>query len=405
MTIKLEIKNTGTETLTIEPGQTKEVEVIVADPPEEPEGTLSAAATAWATAHASDQKLVGGPDAFVSDSYVSGGSAGRTFVEVTPRNIIRQHGPITAFKYTAYVITAGGWKFKILRPNGSGGYTQVGESQSFNPPSVGTHTLTLTTPISGCQPGDVIGCYLPSSSAVIRCSADANADCAYVVGDQTSFSSPTVVADARLDIQALGPAPFLAVIGDSLGAGHGEAYHRPFLDGSPMGNPLGEPAHYIREAFPSLTYQNWSKGGQNWDHAASVISPVATLGPRAVLFILGANETRAWSVIQGIMNSCKAALATGTAIFVKGVPPQTANSDTAANYRRDLNDNYAAWCTSNGAVFIPCDDVMGQVRTSTGHLDDLKTALNHDGTHHTIVGVEAFSEPDTAALDSFEWAA
>lgn len=404
MAITFELKNTGTETLTLAPDATITLEYV--PPPAPPEGTLAAALTAWNTAHASDNVPVGGAMSFVSGTSVSGGGSGRTFAEATGKNAIRQHGYINSFQYVVATKGGGNWKFKIMRPDGSGGFTLVGESQTFVPPGTGLQTLAVTTPIGPCQPGDVVGLYIASGEAV-ACSFDGGGAVAFASGDLSTLSTVNG-SGYYLDITARGPKPFLVQMGDSHLCAHGNVLHRPFRDGGVSGDTDGEPASYLRAAFPDLIFQNWAKGSTTWADGASIISQVAAAGARAVHCHFGVNDVsagRTWAQIEADMDTVKAGLPSGTQLFISEVLPWTSGNDTQAAAVRSLNANYATWCAANSATLIQCHDAMGQIRTSTGELDDLKTAYDDDGIHlHVPDGIEAFTDIDIAALDSYDWA-
>ena len=112
---------------------------------------------------------------------------------------------------------------------------------------------------------------------------------------------------------------------------------------------------------------------------------------------------RTWTAISANMATVKAGLPSGCKMFVWEVMPDSHASDTHAADIRALNANYATWCAANGATLILCHDEMGQVRTSTGELDDLKSAYSADGTHNNLAGKEKLGEIGFAVLDSFDW--
>lgn len=404
MAITLRIKNTGSETLTLAPDETVDVEVVSGEAPP-PSGTLSAALTAWASA-APANKPVGGPFAFVADQWGSGGSpSGRTYIDLTPKHLIRQHCYVTSFQYKPATVSTGGWMLEIRRSNGSGGYSIVGQSQTFQPSGTGVQTLTLTTTIGPCQPGDYPAVFVPFGNS-ISVSADGLADSAYVSGNPSVITSPSSFEGYYPDIMPRGQAPFLVTVGDSIICAHGEVLFRPFRDGGTLGDPDGEPASVMRGAFPGLTFQNFARGGETWAHGAAIAANIATAATRAVVFHYGVNDifnNRTWSAISADMAACKAALPSGTVMFVNEVLPCTAFNDTQAAAIRTLNANYATWCTANGAFLISCHDAMGQTRSSTGQLDDLKADYDQDGTHLNLAGVAAFSAVIADALDAHDW--
>jgi hypothetical protein len=81
--------------------------------------------------------------------------------------------------------------------------------------------------------------------------------------------------------------------------------------------------------------------------------------------------------------------------------PWTNGSDGQAGTVRTWNANLAVWCAANGAHLIECHDPMGQVRISTGELDDMKTAYNQDGVHLSTVGVDALAQIIKTAFQAY----
>lgn len=409
----IEIKNTGpgdqnvmdgtTVLKTLSSGQSITIEPADEDPPPPPGGTLAAAITAWNTAKANEKIFMGGAVSFVSPTNFSGN---KSYVNRVLANKIRQHGKITRFEFNCSANWYTGFKGKIYRDNASGIPVMVGETEAFLPSSTGVVTYDPTNPVVGVQPGDDLGMYVPSVTAVWA-SNEVGSALKYETGDVTgAFANSTPYNDYRVDIRGYGPPPFLAVIGDSIQAGHHETFYRPFLDNGISGDPTGQPVHHIRSSFSELTYQNFSKGGQTWAFAVSNIAAVNAVKSRAVIFEFGANDVatgRTWVQVEADMNSCKAGLTNGQKIFVCEITPENIFTDAQAILAQTWNTNYAAWCAANGATLVPCHDAMAQTRSSTGGLDDLKTAYNFDGAHFKVSGISAYAECIIDVLDNYSW--
>lgn len=353
-----------------------------------PAGGLAAAVAAWVGGQAGSDKIVGGSVSFVSDDYLNWH---RTYIDASPKNRIRQHCNVTSFRFKPHASPSGSWRAQIWRFDGTS-YNLVGQSQAFTPSGTGIQTVILSAPIA-CLPGDYPAMYVPGGS--IECSVDSDAHCVYANENPSTITSPTTYPNARLDITAYAQAPFLITMGHSMMCAHGNIDFYPFRDGGTLGDEAAQPASYLRAEVPDLTFQNFAKGSSTWADAASVIGQVAAIAPKAVVFMHGLNDvffgrTLAQTLVD--MDTCKAALPTGTKIFVLEVLPDSSVNDTMAAAIRSLNANYATWCASNGATLIECHDAMGQIRSSTGELDDLKTAYNDDGTHLTVpVGITALT--------------
>lgn len=406
MTIRLELKNTGTETLTLEPDQTITVEVVTGEP--EPL-TFADAVTEWTAAHEDDRVITGGLDPYSTDTGLGTGSGGGTFFDLALTRAIRQHGPITAVRLDFSAI--GPVRVQIWRPDGAGNLALIEETATFTPTATGEYLYVLPTPLVLAQPGDVPGIW--GDAATLRCKQVTTIETGWASGAPTTIdlsSVPTGYQYNRiLGLTFYGPPPFLGYLGDSQLCAHGAVLHRPFLDGGPSGGVTGEPAKYIRDEVPAITHQNFSKGSQTWAWGAATVSRVAAVTPRAIICHFGVNDVdaaRSWAAIEDDMDAVKAGLPTGCKMFVNEVLPYTGGNDTKAAAIRSLNANYATWCAANGATLIQCHDDMGQIRTSTGELDDLKTAYDYDAVHLTVPnGIGAFSTIMYDALSAHDWSA
>lgn len=411
--MNLEIKNIGTVdaevvsgeavVATIAPGQSITIMPVEEDPPPPPSGKLAAALAAWNAANASSKVLLSGTDAWTNPSPSSGN---KDYIDPNPSHAIRQHGTISRIEFdVGGSVQVAGWKVKVWRLSGTT-YSLVGQSEAFTPAAFGIQTRDLTSPITGVQPGDFVGIYVPGGAVINTEYPALTLNIIYVGGDNSVLNNPALPVDWFPRLKAYGPAPFAVVIGDSIEAGHGETFYRPFLDAGISGDPAGEPASHIRTNFPDFTYQNFSRGSQTWAWAVSNAAAIAALSPRAVICGFGVNDIalgRTAEQVVADMASFKAAMPSGTKMFVCEVLPWTSGTDAQAAATRSLNAVMSAWCAANGAVLVECHDAMGQTRATTGQIDDLKTAYDHDGIHLKAAGVVALSSLIEQALDSYVW--
>lgn len=366
-------------------------------------GTLADALTDWNAAQSATKVVVSGTETWSNTSAASGN---KDYIDPNPSHGIRQHGTITRIRFdVGGAVHVAGWKFKVWRKSGTT-YTVVGESETFETSSFGAQNYDLVTPITGCQPGDMCGVYVPSGAVYNTEYPSTGYELIIANGDNSSLNNPTPSSDWSPRLEAYGPAPFAGFVGDSIMAGHHETFYRPFLDSGISGDPDGEPAHHIWDDFSDLIYQNFSKGSQTWAFGAANVAKVAAVTPSAVVCMFGVNDvagSRSWEDIESDMDTFLAGLPGGTNLFICEVLPYTSGSDAEAAAIRSLNANYASWCTSNGATLISCHDAMGQTRVATGELDDLKTAYDYDGVHLTDAGVLVLSGLIADALDSYTW--
>lgn len=380
-------------------------------PPNPPQttGNLAPAVTAWKSAHALDKVVHGGLYPFVTGTAVNGGgtAAGQTFVVTDSSLAIRQHGPVTAFRYNLSAVD-GTIKFLIYRLS-SGIYTAIGETPAITPVGTGEQLYVCSSPII-TQPGDVPAIWMSNTTTLRAAQTSPTNSAGLVVGNPTSFELSSISPVTRsINVAAFGPPPFLVVTGDSEMCAHGSVVYAPFLDGGISGSTLGEPAAYLRGKVTDLEYQNFAKGGQTWAFVASVISQIVAVKPRAVVVHCLVNDIfygRSWTDIVADMQTVKAALdAAGILLFIEECFPWTASTDAQALTVRSYNANTAGWCAENGATLILCHDAMGQTRPSTGHLDDLLTAYDKgDGTHLTVpAGITKHTDLEFSVLDGYSW--
>lgn len=366
---------------------------------------LRVAISQWNTDEATTRVIYGGRTTFTRSANVTGGtSGGRTYVGSYVTEGILQDGYIRSID--AEVNSAGatlGWKFKLFRPDGAGNYDVVAETENFTAEAViGTQTFVPAVPLGPCQPGDRVGLWINGSDigslARVYVSAEASSGMLYKNGDLSTIraATATTLASFSLNLRFNGTPPFLVCVGDSIIEGHnGATQWHSFYHTGPDGNPAAEPFNQLRALVPTLEYQNYGKGSQTWAFAPTAAADLASKAPWGVIAHFGVNDVsggRSWAAIEADMDAFLAALPVGTNVFINEVLPWNGGDDTQAAAVRALNANYASWCTANGATLIPCHDPMGQIRGSTGELDDLITAYA-DGTVHLSVpaGVNALA--------------
>ncbi len=309
-----------------------------------------------------------------------------------------QDGYITAVQFYSYDVTGGIVKFKVFRPNGSN-YDFVGQSENITVPTlIGPMAYQLVTPIA-CRPGDVFGFY---STAKLGIKAETvTTGVRYAAGDvSTTNAFATLLNDYHLAIAALGAIPYIAGTGDSIL--EGQTTWLSFYDVGPAGTIVHEPWYQMRLLAPDafLPYQNHCDGAQTfaWVLSTGVVSALAT-GAKYIWIGAGVNDVqtgRTWAAVLSDLNAIKvlfdAANTTGSRqLMINEILPWTAGTDGNAATIRTFNTNLAAWCVTNNATLVVCHNAMGQIRGSTGQLDDLLTAYDADGVHLTQAGISALA--------------
>ena len=368
---------------------------------------LSAEIAAWAASQAAVRVPYGGqPGAgFLTSANLGGASgAGRTFMAGTVTQGIRQDGYVRSIRYHCRSSGSNGFKFLHFRPSGtSGNGTVISQTEKFTP-TIGDNTFVPASPLGPFIPGDRIGIWM-SSAVTLWATASAGASCYYSAGELTSLSSPTLVSGFNLNIEFLGTPPLLVGTGDSIMEGHNSAspWHSHYHTG-PSGNLDASILQQMRNSVPPLETQNFGQSGGRWDNTLTKVNAIDAQKSWSVVVHAGVNDvsaSRSWASISAEMDSFKAGMTHGQRLFINEVLPWTAGDDTKAAAVRALNANYAAWCTANDATLISCHDPLGQLRVSTGELDDLLTKYNYDGIHLTVTaGVRALARQIAAGIEA-----
>jgi hypothetical protein len=313
---------------------------------------------------------------------------------------MRQDGFMRGVKFLVRNSTgaAGAFNWRIFRPNSVGPtFDFVGKTEAFAVPvpEIGlVHTERFTTPVA-CRGSDVAGAYTVNAadSLSVKNGSAANT-CRIVAADvQASNTFPTVI-NFLLNHQVLSWSPLWGTTGDSIigGSNTGATAFVPYQQGGPSGGVAAQIQYQLRSSVgDSLEFINNARAAQDFTFCKNTGVPACITSKAAWIHIhCGVNDIaagRLWSAIESDLDAIKALLVNGERLIIDEILPWTAGTDGNAATIRTFNANLATWCTANGATLIVCHDTMGQLRVSTGFLDDLKTAYNQDGTHLTAAGV------------------
>lgn len=326
---------------------------------------------------------------FASDAQVNSGVGGRTFAATDlVGERFRFGGPVRAANFSLTGDSAVSNNFRAFRPPSP--FQYVGQSEKFG----GNNSVTFSSPFT-VQEGDVLSLFLGNvgGSTLNVKSTAGTPGIRFSEGDittTTAFSSS--INSFSLCIEAFAEDPVFVFGGDSIMAGHNVgAYWYPWADGGPSGTIASSiPYQFLGLMQRSNYYNNCASGGYTWASVVSITLPLITTNAAAWIFHCGVNDVntgRSWADVESNLNTIKAAIPANCRLYIDEILPWTNGNDTQAATVRAWNLNYAQWCAANNATLILCHDLMGQVRPSTGQLDDLKTAYNQDGVHITQAGV------------------
>ncbi|MDD5102984.1 MAG: SGNH/GDSL hydrolase family protein [Candidatus Peribacteraceae bacterium] len=218
----------------------------------------------------------------------------------------------------------------------------------------------------------------------------------FISGSDTFIGSVSNITVRKITAATVNWNPrSVAVTGDSI-AQHQAIY---FPDTYPGDTPSG---HSL--ASSGIIPVDCALGDTTFAWALSTGVPCAIAsGARTIIIHAGVNDIntgRTWADVLADLNSIKALL-TNQDLFIDEILPWTNGSDAQADTVRTWNANLATWCAENNAHLISSHDSMGQIRVSTGELDDLLPIYTFDGVHPTTGGVYVLWSLWLNALESF----
>lgn len=349
--------------------------------------------------------------AWSSDAVAGTTSAsGRTFILTSPlSNRLSQATWISSFKvFLTNCTSTNAIKLKVFRPN-AGAYDFVSETPGYsNLTQRATNTITLATPLL-CREGDLCAMFWSGESTLgssgFACKTRSLFTNYYTTSDITSSGwAPTLHIDNfRLCVEVYGSPANVGYVGDSIMAGHNAgADWRPILDNTVAGvGPIGGTPS---SSIPFVCYQtnglaalhlNASQGAQTFAWAVATGGPYVTNQQANIMVVeMGVNDVntaRTWADVAADLDSIRTMHARPKPLFILEITPWTAGDDTQAATIRTWNTNLAGWCSTNSATLVPMHDALGQIRISTGYLDDIATAYDQDGVHFKQAGVNLYA--------------
>jgi hypothetical protein len=334
---------------------------------------------------------------------------GRTFLSKIPNGKyqLRQSGLLEEVRMKEAVTGTPNYKIKVLRESGVN-FNVVDETGLITPTSTvgGTSTFVLS-PELNCKAGDWLAVYVDSGTHSVTS----------VVGESVSYRDGDLTtgqpldqsfADVALEIAAYSLRPWLCATGDSIiegrndwDGGNVDPYENYWRSGGIDPYPTGADAeimgvmardHLTGENFE---YQNHAKGGSGWNSSGFYIQWCVDQSPETILTGWGTNDVVAqtWSWVEGYLDAARLIIPGSMRWIIPEILPRTDLSDSDAAKIRTWNGNFATWAAANNAEILAVHDAFGQIRGSTGELDDLLSAYaDQDGVHLSYTGVDAYAQ-------------
>lgn len=205
----------------------------------------------------------------------------------------------------------------------------------------------------------------------------------------------------------------VAGIGDSIMAGHCTSLSpQTFLTAIEnswveAGDTNMSPPHVLRRVSGfTLTTTNLGHGSYTWSNLDASVKGYIPAGTKYVIAECGINDIFAlvtWASALASLNSIKSYCdGLGAKFILNDIMPDAGASDAQSLTIRTWNTNYHAWAATNGAYTIQNHDSMGQLRVSTGYMDDFNTAymcaVGADSVHLNTNGIAVWTTNMWTAL-------
>jgi len=352
-----------------------------------------------------------GAKSFREDALIRGATEpeGRTFIDATPVDRCLQN---SAVKRVDYLVDRSGplaMKIKIFRPH-DGKFNLVGESEVFEPVRGSVQQRVLARPIHGVIPGDFIGCWFGATATEkkpVHALTRAKGPVLWSTGDSrgTNQAFPNSIPGMSLPLEVFGDPPVAVVTGDSIEAGHGSHYESYLDETGPAGDQRAELALCMRSIIgKEFTYQDYASGSKTWQWVNVSAMPAilfgtgvhasAGIGMQEIWCHCGVNDiqqNRSWEAVRADLDEIYEQLPRGCALFIDEILPDSNFDDAKSAQVRAFNRNYVEWAKGKLDVrIVRCHDTVGEVRQSTGQIDNLKAEYGTgDGVHLNKVGAEA----------------
>jgi hypothetical protein len=207
-----------------------------------------------------------------------------------------------------------------------------------------------------------------------------------------------------IPLEVFGDPPVAVVTGDSIEAGHGSHYESYLDETGPAGDEGAELAHCMRASIgKEFTYQDYASGSKTWQWVNIWAMPAilfgtgvhasAGVGMQEIWCHCGVNDiqqNRSWEAVLADLNEIYRQLPPGCALFIDEILPDSNFDDAKAAQIRAFNRNYIEWARVKPDVrIVLCHDIVGEVRRSTGQIDNLKLEYsNGDGVHLNKAGAQ-----------------
>lgn len=343
---------------------------------------------------------------------------GRWFLNKNNLSRIRQSGNITQFKIYINVISGVDTVyFQVWRYNaGTSRFDLVGEEEiKARLTATSVNTITLNTPIAVLE-GDYVGIggisSSPSSKFVSLKAKNVTTANSIRYKDlakpATDYNFNAATGDTyNIPIKVYMQSPLVALIGDSIIAGH--PAHYSFVENSLTSSLLNQVGAQLALINSKYIYQNMGIGNTTSTQiSARFVADVVALKPKMAIINGGVNDIYGGLISKvtflsnytSMLNAC---IAASIVPVVCKILPWTEGTNEQMIIRDEwMVDLQALVATYDGAVWVDFDVAMGKNRVggSEDNLWDLKTNPDYDEdtVHPTLLGYAKMAETINNAI-------
>lgn len=317
----------------------------------------------------------------------SGSAGSRSFFQYEHDSRIRQNDDIEQVKIKTAAnsnhANLSAFYIDIWRPNGSN-FDRIAQSEnilsSITTPTT-LHTVNLATPLA-VEEGDYLGYTITSSSnvgQVISKSLGEITNAGYFcdcVPSATNFNwlGQSTTPDYYARIQALGQAPSIIFIGDSITAGHPD--HYSIIENASTTNKQSSPPFKTGQLL-NVSYQNMGIGGSNnksGDGLARFTNDVVNLKPKMVIIGYGTSDINNSVSLATFSANMQSMITTsksnGIEPVLHKIYPRDYGTlgvvDTKDTNRALFNDEIISLGNSNNILVIDHDNTLGDNQIPLG---------------------------------------
>ena len=310
-------------------------------------------------------------------------------------------------------IKIGFWNNNIIPDNFKEGQYTEDIKGKFTETAGTVETITLDTPITiedGTivtvvveTTGTITGMFHATTSSYQLNSTFVDTD--HTTDTQRNFKGQGTEDDRYIPIELIMAPTNIIGMGDSIM----EAYpnNRSYVNqqGVALITPDEQIIKFVADNY-GWNYQNVGIAGERSDTGeARLARDVIRMNPRACVVQYGGNDLAAnrtaAQMFTSMENICDDLVANNIIPIVCSCTPFAPLTDVKSAIRRDYNSQLNGLTATHGAIVVQLDSILGQIRPSTGQLDDLQSAFAEpDTVHLSPLGNMTYANAIIDALES-----